>query len=53
MGEAQLQRTVAEATVFGRLTPQQKEMLIRRFRAEGHCVAMVGDGVNDVRPLHR
>lgn len=37
--------------VFGRVTPQQKRDLVAALRAEGHTVAMVGDGVNDVLAL--
>ena len=40
---------VAEAhTVFGRITPAQKERLVGALKARGHYVAMIGDGVNDV-----
>ena len=42
---------VAGDTVFGRLTPAQKETLVRALRARGHYVAMIGDGVNDVLAL--
>jgi len=38
-------------TIFGRTTPEQKERLVRAFRAQGAYVAMVGDGVNDVLAL--
>jgi cation-transporting ATPase E len=51
MDEAQLDATAAEATIFGRITPRQKEDLVRRFGAQGHYVAMIGDGVNDVLSL--
>ena len=47
---------VAEAansyTVFGRVTPEQKRILIKAIKAQGHTVAMTGDGVNDVLALH-
>ena len=51
MDEAQLAQVAEEATVFGRITPQQKEKLVRALRSRGHYVAMIGDGVNDVLSL--
>ena len=35
-------------TVFGRVTPEQKRLLITAIKAKGHTVAMTGDGVNDI-----
>ncbi len=40
-----------DATVFGRVTPEQKEDLVRGLRQRGRYVAMIGDGVNDVIAL--
>ncbi|MHB0974311.1 MAG: HAD-IC family P-type ATPase [Thiobacillus sp.] len=40
-------------SVFGRLSPQQKQSLVASLQANGHVVAMVGDGVNDVLALKR
>jgi len=51
MDESQLAKVAEEATVFGRITPQQKEKLVRALRSRGHYVAMMGDGVNDVLSL--
>ena len=44
-------RAVQDYTVFGRVTPDQKRRLIRALKAQGHTVAMTGDGVNDVLAL--
>jgi cation-transporting ATPase E len=45
-------REAAErATVFGRVTPEQKQRLVEALRHGGHYVAMTGDGVNDVLSL--
>lgn len=38
-------------TVFGRVTPEQKAILVRAIRQQGHKVAMTGDGVNDILAL--
>lgn len=40
-------------TVFGRITPDQKEKLVYSLIAQGHYVAMIGDGVNDVLSLKK
>jgi cation-transporting ATPase E len=38
-------------TVFGRVTPEQKRILVRSIKAGGNTVAMTGDGVNDILAL--
>jgi cation-transporting ATPase E len=53
MDEAQFEQTAEEATIFGRITPDQKEKLVDALRQNGHYVAMIGDGVNDVLSLKK
>jgi cation-transporting ATPase E len=53
MEDAELRDAVERTTIFGRITPQQKERLVDALRANGHYVAMIGDGVNDVLPLKK
>lgn len=38
-------------TVFGRVSPQQKKLLVNELKDSGRTVAMTGDGVNDVLAL--
>lgn len=38
-------------SVFGRVSPWQKVEIVRSLTAQGHQVAMIGDGVNDVLPI--
>ena len=42
---------VKEYTVFGRVTPDQKRMLVKALQKMGKTVGMTGDGVNDILAL--
>jgi cation-transporting P-type ATPase E len=53
MSAAEFAETAEASTIFGRITPQQKERLVDTLRARGHYVAMIGDGVNDVLSLKK
>lgn len=46
-----MERAVAECSVFGRVTPQQKKAMVLALQKQKHTVAMTGDGVNDVLAL--
>lgn len=49
--EEDIENAVAEYSVFGRVTPQQKKEMVQALKSQGHTVAMTGDGVNDVLAL--
>lgn len=49
--ETNLKEIVEEYNIFGRVTPSGKKDLILALKANGHTVAMTGDGVNDVLAL--
>ncbi|MYB23365.1 MAG: cation-translocating P-type ATPase [Chloroflexi bacterium] len=51
--EDELADAVEENSVFGRIAPQQKEQIVAALQRNGHYVAMVGDGANDVRALRQ
>jgi cation-transporting P-type ATPase E len=46
-----LAAALEQHSVFGRVTPQQKESMVKALQARRHTVAMTGDGVNDVLAL--
>jgi Mg2+-importing ATPase len=47
----ELSRVTQEADVFVKLTPAQKEQIVRTLRANGHVVGFMGDGINDAPAL--
>lgn len=48
---ADFARTIEDNCVFGRVRPDQKQEMVKALQANGHTVAMTGDGVNDVLAL--
>ena len=46
--DAQVEEALETKTVFGRVTPKQKQAFVSALQKNGHTVAMTGDGVNDI-----
>ena len=49
--EGEIREAAAKYGIFGRVSPRQKKSLVLALKAQGHTVAMTGDGVNDVLAL--
>ena len=53
MNIEQVKEIANQYTVFGRVSPEQKEAIIMSIKSKGNKVAMTGDGVNDILALKR
>ncbi|CAF1201725.1 unnamed protein product [Adineta steineri] len=51
MSAAELDNAVSKATIFYRVSPKHKLIIVETLQAQGHIVAMTGDGVNDAVAL--
>ncbi|MDD5995071.1 MAG: HAD-IC family P-type ATPase [Clostridiales bacterium] len=49
--EEKLREEIGKYTVFGRVSPEKKQAIVKALEAEGKVTGMVGDGVNDVLAL--
>ena len=48
LSNIEVENAANEYTVFGRVSPEQKAVLIRAIKKAGNTVGMTGDGVNDI-----
>lgn len=48
LSDDDLKTAIEKYTIFGRVTPQQKKLMVQALKENKHTVAMTGDGVNDV-----
>lgn len=51
MDPEEMERAILETNIFGRMKPENKETVIETLKRNGRYVAMIGDGVNDVKSL--
>ncbi|MDP2789905.1 MAG: HAD-IC family P-type ATPase, partial [bacterium] len=47
----EFRQVVSATTIFARITPEQKERIIRALQDVGHVVGYLGDGINDAPAL--
>ena len=48
LSDEEVYKIANDYTVFGRVSPEQKAILVKAMKEKGHTVAMTGDGVNDI-----
>ncbi len=51
LSDEELSAAAEKTVVFGRVSPEQKRVIVKALQSGGHTVAMTGDGVNDVLAL--
>ncbi len=51
LSDVQVVEAAKNYTIFGRVNPEQKAVLVRALKQQGKTVAMTGDGVNDILAL--
>lgn len=53
LSDEEIVKVANEYTVFGRVSPEQKALLISAMKSAGHVTAMTGDGVNDILAMKK
>ncbi|WP_313182472.1 magnesium-translocating P-type ATPase [Lacrimispora sp.] len=53
MDDKELLQATGICNLFAKLSPSQKERVVKAFQSAGHTVGYMGDGINDAPPLHQ
>ncbi|MDR3319228.1 MAG: magnesium-translocating P-type ATPase [Clostridiales bacterium] len=53
MTDGELSKATEECSLFSKLSPSQKERVVKALQVNGHIVGYMGDGINDAPPLHQ
>ncbi len=53
MDDVALLNAVKTCDLFAKLSPSQKERVVKAFQTAGHTVGYMGDGINDAPPLRQ
>jgi Mg2+-importing ATPase len=53
MTDAELKAKVEICSLFYKLSPSQKERVVKTLQGNGHTVGYLGDGINDALPLKK
>ena len=51
MTDEELSEACKKCDIFSKLSPYQKQRVVKMFQANGHTVGYMGDGINDSLPL--
>lgn len=51
ISDEELRRKAQNTSIFGRVSPSQKKLIVDELKKQGRTVGMIGDGVNDILAL--
>ena len=51
LSNTEVMEAATKYSIFGRVSPEQKAILVKTLKSQGKTVAMTGDGVNDILAL--